>query len=151
MAESLGRWKCADAVGVRSVPVRDGLIGWSRTAARVRDQEEPEEENGGKLICRIVEDKNGGLHVLDAGRMRLRARRAKDGTLEIFRHEGEAEETDDAADPDIVGSNPGTGGDPATATGRTGDALAEWRSGRSEFHMRGLAEYQRKLDEHYAR
>jgi hypothetical protein len=49
----LGRFRCSDAVGVRSV--------------RVRDQEEPEEENGGKLMCRIVEDRNGGLHVLDAG------------------------------------------------------------------------------------
>jgi hypothetical protein len=130
------------------VPARDGLIGWSRPAP-VRDQEEPAEENG-ELVCRIVEDRNGGLHIIDAGRLRLRARRAKDGTLEI-RHEAEEGATGDEADPDIVGTNPGTGGDPALATGRTGDALAAWhRSGRSEFHMGGLAELQRRLDAHYA-
>jgi hypothetical protein len=44
-----------------------------------------------------------------------------------------------------------TGGDPATATGRTGDnALSAWsKTGSSQYHMAGLAELQRKLDEHY--
>jgi hypothetical protein len=118
----------------------------------VRDQEEPEEENGGRLVCRIVEDKSGNMHVLDSGRMRLRARRAKDGTLEIFRHEGEGEETGDASDPDVVGEHPGLGNDPALAArgGRTGDALAAWhRSGGRSDHMAGLAALQRKIDEHY--
>jgi hypothetical protein len=131
----LGRYRCTDTLGVR-----DGVIGWTRPAARVRDQPEQEEENG-KL----------NLHIMDAGRLRLRARRAKDGTLEL-RHESEAEETqNDAADPDVVGTSPATGGDPATAAGRTSDnALAQWRrTNRAEFHMAGLAEYQRKLDDHY--
>jgi hypothetical protein len=143
----LGRFKCADTLGVR-----DSLIGWTRPVHGTRDQEAPEEENGGKLVCRIVEDRNGGLHIMDAGRLRLRARRAKDGTLEI-RHEGETEgpETGDQADPDVVGTSPATGGDPALAAGRTGDnALAQWyRTNRPEFHTRALSEYQRKLDEHY--
>jgi hypothetical protein len=142
--QQLGRFRCSDSLGVR-----DGsVIGWTRPVARVRDQEEPEEENGGKLVCRIVEDKNGNMHVLDAGKLRLRARRGRDGTLEI-RHL--SEETGDEADPDIVGEHPGLGGDPAAAVGRTGDALAAWhRSGRSEFHAAALSEYQRKLDEHYS-
>jgi hypothetical protein len=131
-------------MGVGAVPARDGLIGWTRPV-RVRDQEEEPE---GELVCRIVEDKNGGLHVLDSGRLRLRARRSKDGVLEIH-HSGE--ETDDARpNPDVTGTGPALGGDPAAATGRTGDALAAWhRSGGRSDHMAGLAALQRKIDEHY--
>jgi hypothetical protein len=171
MAKSLGRYKCADAVGSRAVPVRDGHVtGWARpTAARVRDQD-PEEEPEGALICRVMQTGTDTWAGHDARGRVLRIRRGQDGALEI-RHIAEATQdeadpgvvgtnpeadpdvvgTNPEADPDVVGTNPGTGGDPATAA--TGDsALAEWqRTGSSRFHMRGLAEYQRRLDEHYAR
>src|SRR5262245_54767937 len=131
----LGTWRSSDAPGYRCSPSGPG---------RARDQEQEAEPEGGRLVCRIVEDRAGNLHIVDAGRLRLRARRARDGrTVEIFRHEGE--ETEDQADPEIVGTAPGLSGDPARAA--AADALTNYRrTGRPEFHMGGLAEYQRRLD-----
>ena len=57
MAKALGRYKCNDAMGLRSM--------------RVRDQD-PDQEEGGKLVCRIVEDARGNMHVMDAGRLATR-------------------------------------------------------------------------------
>jgi hypothetical protein len=144
MAKALGRYKCNDALGVRSTPVRD---------RRARDQEGEGEEEAGRLICRVIEGRDGNMHIVDAGRLRLRARRSKDGTLEIRHHEDDPddEQTGDAADPDVVGTYPGIGGDPAKAAA-TGDALARFaRTGKPEHHMAALSDYQRRLDEFYRR
>jgi hypothetical protein len=130
MARLVGRFRCADTVS-----------DW-----RGRDQgQEPDEGESGRLVCRIVEDRNGNLHIMAAGRLRLRARRNKDGVLEI-RHEGE--ETGDQADPDITGTYPVLGGDPPRAA--TGDALSRYLvTGRPELHMPSLAAYQKRLNDYY--
>src|SRR5262249_26488187 len=102
----------------------------------------------GRLVCRIVEDRAGNLHIVDSGRLRLRARRARDRTVEIFRH-AEGEETGDEADPDVVGTGPALGGDPARAAS-TGDALSYFRRTQDPTkHMPALAAYQKQLDDFY--
>jgi hypothetical protein len=84
----------------------------------------------------------------DAKGRSLRIKRGRDGALEI-RH---SPETGDEADPDIVGSYPGAGGDPARATGRTGDAMSAYLAHpRPENHMRALAAYQKRLDDFYGK
>jgi hypothetical protein len=135
-------------MGVGAVPARDGLIGWTRPV-RVRDQEEPPAEpEGGRLLCRLIEGRDGNFHAIDDRGRRFGVKRARDGSLEI-RHL-ESEGSADEADPDVTGTGPALGGDPAAATGRTGDALADWhRTNGSEHHMGALAELQRKIDEHY--
>jgi hypothetical protein len=140
----LGRFRCTDTLGVAH--------------SRIRDQEEPEpDESDGELICRLMEGRDGNFMGHDAKGRALRIRRAKDGALEI-RHLGEpaGDEADPAfgagASPDVVGTYPGGGGDPAKAAraSATGDAMAKFaQTGRSEFHMPGLAAYQKRLDDHY--
>jgi hypothetical protein len=146
--KELGRFRCSDTLGVGSA--RDGhVIGWARpAAARVRDQD-PEQESEGELICRLMEGRDGNWAGHDARGRVLRIKRGRDGALEI-RHAAE-EASADEADPAVVGMSPATGKDPATAA--TGDnALSAWsKTGSPQFHLGALAEYQKKLDEHYAR
>jgi hypothetical protein len=156
MATALGRFRSSDTPGLRCSPA-------TRDAAPRRPgrDQDPEEENGGKLVCRIVEDRNGSLHIMDAGRARLRARRATDGTLEIHHLPDQEEDPtgDEGAeapaengDPrfQVTGERPPGGADPQR-TG-VGDGLSRYmRTGRSEDHMGALAAYQARLDAHYNR
>jgi hypothetical protein len=131
MATTLGRYRCSDALGVQSMPMRD---------RRARDQEEPE------VVCRITGN-NGDLRAEDGEGNALLVRREGD-VIEVYRSDAAADEVD----PNVVGTYPGLSGDPAraAATTPTGDALRQWhRTGRSEFHMQSLAEYQRRLTAYY--
>ena len=136
MGRYLGRFRTQDMIGLgRTVPVRS------------RDQEAEQEEPEGELICRVMQTGADSWAGHDSKGRVLRIKRGRDGALEI-RH---AAETEDDADPDIVGTYPGAGGDPARATGRTGDgAMARFaRTGDWAHHGAALAEYQRKIDAYY--
>ena len=109
---SLGRWRSTDMIGLRQ-----HSPAWGK--GRGRDQE-CEEGPEGELLCRIMQTGTDTWAGHDGRGRSLRIKRGRDGALEI-RH---IAETEDEADPDIVGTYPGAGGDPARAAGRTGDAPA---------------------------
>lgn len=140
MARSLGQFRCSDALGVRSVPMRD---------RRARDQEN-EEEEGDRLVCRLIEDRDGNFVGHDNDGNALVLKRGSDGSLSVYRGNGAADE----ASPDVVGVYPGgSQGDPARATtGAVGDAMSAFaRTGDPTKHMGALAALQRRLTAYYGR